>query len=112
MGVGMTWHGSKWIRPEKRVRIYTRDQWQCLWCGRAGGFQEKLTLDHYKPRSQGGSNAHTNLFTSCKRCNSRRQNMAAIDFAFVIRPSASFLSAEAVILRVLDALSSPLPEVA
>jgi len=107
----MTWQGSKWIRPEKRVRIYARDGWRCLWCGAGGTHGQRLELDHYKPRSKGGSNSHTNLITSCKRCNSRRGNMDAVDFAFVVRPLAAFKSAEVVILRVLDALSSPLPGV-
>ena len=67
-------HPSGWIRPEKRHRIYLRDDWTCVYCYtyRAGDFQH-LTVDHVKPRSKGGSNHHSNLVTACRSCNSSLQ---------------------------------------
>ena len=61
---------SKWIRPEKRLAIILRDNSKCLICGE----HNDLTLDHYIPRSKGGSNKKQNIFTSCRSCNSSRGN--------------------------------------
>jgi len=63
-------HGSKWIRPEKRLAIYARDGFACLYCGN----DERLTLDHLLPRELGGSNEVENLVTACLTCNSSKQH--------------------------------------
>lgn len=63
-------HGSKWIRRAKRVAIYERDGWACVYCGSP----DELTLDHIDPRSCGGSNHAINLLTACYRCNSKRKD--------------------------------------
>lgn len=34
----------------------------------------RATVDHVKPRSNGGHNCHTNLVTACRSCNSSRQD--------------------------------------
>lgn len=90
-------HGAKWIRPVKRVRIYARDAWRCQWCGTRGD----LTLDHFLPRSAGGSNAASNLLTACFKCNSRRADAPALAF---VGPAFDVLD------RVLKSLEKPLPE--
>lgn len=68
------WNGSKWIRPEKRLAIYLRDEFRCVYCGRdlhrVG--PEEINLDHIVCRSHGGSNDATNLVTACKTCNCSR----------------------------------------
>jgi len=77
-------HGSKWIRPEKRLAIYLRDGMACAYCGRGieeGDTSPALTLDHITPRSRGGSNEATNLITACVRCNSKRQDTPLAQFA-------------------------------
>jgi 5-methylcytosine-specific restriction endonuclease McrA len=70
------WNGSKWIRPEKRLAIYLRDEFCCVYCGRDlhHAAPEEINLDHIKCRSHGGSNDATNLVTSCKTCNCSRGN--------------------------------------
>lgn len=67
---------GRWIRVDKRLAIYLRDGFICLWCDRDlhGADPKDITLDHAIPRSKGGSNSETNLFTSCRSCNSFRQN--------------------------------------
>ncbi len=45
----------------------------CWWCGR-DLFREQLTLDHLKPKSQGGSNSLENLRLACFPCNHSRGN--------------------------------------
>lgn len=67
-------HPSGWIRKEKRLRIYKRDKYVCVYCLR--WLQPKhLTLDHVKPRSNGGNNHPSNLVTACRRCNSSMQDL-------------------------------------
>lgn len=60
-------HGMNWIRQEKRLSIYMRDSFSCLYCG-ARVEQEGviLTLDHVK---HDGGNHETNLVTACMDCN-------------------------------------------
>lgn len=69
-------NGGRWIRAERRLAIYLRDGFECLVCaeplmGRPG----RATLDHVVPRSRGGTHHESNLFTCCRSCNSRRQQM-------------------------------------
>ena len=71
------WNGAMWIRRDKRLAIYDRDGYQCVYClARA-----KLTLDHLKPRSKGGDNGERNLITACKPCNMRRGDNPWWEFA-------------------------------
>jgi 5-methylcytosine-specific restriction endonuclease McrA len=67
--------GSRWIRKDKRWAIYLRDGMRCVYCG-AHATQTVLTLDHCKPRKQGGSNDARNLVTCCYSCNSAKKNMS------------------------------------
>jgi hypothetical protein len=63
-------HGSKWIRPEKRLAIYARDGHACVYCGS----EDHLTLDHVIPRELGGGHEAENLVTACLHCNSARRD--------------------------------------
>jgi hypothetical protein len=64
-------HGSKWIRPAKRLAIYARDGFACVYCGS----EDRLSLDHLTPREIGGTHHATNLVTSCVSCNSARRDL-------------------------------------
>lgn len=77
------WQGSKWIRREKRLAIYIRDRFQCLYCGKdlRNAAPEDVNLDHLVPRSAGGDNEATNLITACKSCNCSRQDKPWLDYA-------------------------------
>jgi 5-methylcytosine-specific restriction endonuclease McrA len=57
-----------WLRQDKRLAIYIRDGFQCLYC-QSGHW---LSLDHLKPTSKGGGNESENLVTSCMSCNGKR----------------------------------------
>lgn len=64
--------GMDWIRLHKRMAIYFRDDFDCVWCGQVFPPDYRgygLTLDHLDP---GGGNEPENLVTSCKCCNSAR----------------------------------------
>jgi hypothetical protein len=56
-----------------RKNIFMRDGYKCLYCGHsfAGG---GLELDHVLPKSRGGRNEWSNLVSSCRRCNSRKND--------------------------------------
>lgn len=45
----------------------------CWWC-ECSLPPDKLTLDHLKPRSKGGSNSLENLRLACVSCNQSRGN--------------------------------------
>lgn len=74
---------GRWIRVDKRLAIYLRDDFTCLLCGT--GLTDvapaEITLDHVKPRSKGGTNDERNLFTCCRSCNSSRQDQPLHKFA-------------------------------
>lgn len=63
-------------RPRRSVKlnrrnIYARDLNRCQYCGRSFSTKE-LTLDHVKPRVQGGDNTWENLVCACVKCNARK----------------------------------------
>lgn len=64
------------ISTAKRARIYDRDDYKCVYCRSSN----KLSLDHIQPKCKNGSNHHTNLVTSCIRCNSSRQDKSVRSF--------------------------------
>lgn len=74
---------GRWIRTEKRLAIYLRDGFGCVYCGKSlrGAAPSNVTLDHLLPKSAGGSNDATNLVTACKSCNCSRQDKPWADYA-------------------------------
>ena len=64
------------ISTYKRARIYERDNWACVYCGKA--VNGNATLDHVVPRMLGGSDEEGNLVTACPPCN--REKGAAIGY--------------------------------
>lgn len=71
--------GSNWIHKPRRLALYARDKFRCVYCG-AGpedGDGVLLTLDHLIPRgSEGSTHANENLVTACFDCNSTKQNLS------------------------------------
>lgn len=76
--------GSKWIRPVKRLAIYARDGFACVYCGSAMESGARLTLDHVVPCLLGGNNEATNLVTACLACNSAKQARSVTEFAMIL----------------------------
>lgn len=88
MSVGKQRQGSaqasgRWIRREKRLSIYIRDSFRCLYCGSdlRHAAPADVTLDHLLPRSAGGENESENLVTACRSCNSARGAKPWLDYA-------------------------------
>ena len=59
-----------------RLKIFARDNFCCVFCGRspATDFGLKLHVDHIKPFSQGGKSTEDNLQTLCQNCNLGKSN--------------------------------------
>lgn len=74
---------GRWIRVEKRLALYVRDGFACVYCGRdlRNAAPADVTLDHLLPRCSGGSNDATNLVTACRACNSSRQDKPWASYA-------------------------------
>lgn len=60
------WISYRWEEIASLLR--QRDGDECRHCGGTG----RLTIDHVKPVSKGGTNALANLQLLCKSCNSRK----------------------------------------
>jgi 5-methylcytosine-specific restriction endonuclease McrA len=68
--------GSKWIRQSTRCAIYHRDDFSCAYCGTHEDDGAYLTLDHILACENGGDNKPSNLVTSCRSCNSAKQDLS------------------------------------
>jgi 5-methylcytosine-specific restriction endonuclease McrA len=78
-------NGSKWIRPERRLAIYLRDRFLCLYCLRDlhDADPRDITLDHIRPGHAAGNHHESNLCTACRSCNSSRQDKPLCRYASV-----------------------------
>ena len=72
-----------WIRTDKRLAIYLRDGFRCLFCCRDlhGADPTDITLDHLVCQADGGSNDESNLVTACRHCNCSRGDKPVSRFA-------------------------------
>lgn len=77
--------GSKWITPEKRLALYARDGFCCVFCGARAEDGVQLTLDHVLACELGGTNAAENLVTACLSCNSAKQDKTMREWFAALR---------------------------
>lgn len=56
-----------------RRNLFKRDHVTCQYCGGRPGTSE-LTIDHVRPRSQGGASTWDNCVLACVPCNARKAN--------------------------------------
>lgn len=61
-------HSSSYWSHEHGPAVFARDGSRCRYCGAT----KRLSLDHVKPRIQGGDDAADNLVVACRSCNSRK----------------------------------------
>jgi len=78
----------RWDVKFSRENIYTRDKYQCQYCGDKLDARD-LTCDHVVPRSKGGRSEWTNIVTCCRPCNRRKgdQTPAAAGLRLIKRPA-------------------------
>jgi len=62
--------GTRSNRQRKSV-LFHRQRGRCCYCEKPINF-EKSTLEHLKPKSEGGTSCWNNLAMSCKPCNNNR----------------------------------------
>ena len=87
-----------WITKERREGIYSRDSHTCVYCGCEASDSNPLTLDHVVARENGGGNVSENLVTSCRSCNSSKQDRSMRSFYQALR--ARGIDTDAVSRRV------------
>lgn len=80
------WYGKNWIRPDKRLAIHIRDRFTCMYCARQLFDAEpgELTLDHYVPVDDGGTNGAGNVLTACASCNYSKGKKSAEAYFYVL----------------------------
>ena len=74
----------KYVEIPRRLRkhvtnaiLFARDNYRCQYCSRHRndlGRRDRLTRDHVKPISRGGTNSWDNVVTACTKCNARKGN--------------------------------------
>jgi hypothetical protein len=70
-------------KQSKRQRIYDKYGGRCAYCGELRHY-DKLTLDHIKPESKGGTWRLGNLNPSCYDCNKAKDSLTIEDFRHLI----------------------------
>lgn len=61
-------------KKRRKVRIAKRDGMKCNYCTRPFRRLSEATLDHFIPRSKGGSNHISNLVLACNDCNQNKKD--------------------------------------
>ena len=56
---------------DRNELLFKRDRHICAYCGDHFS-REKLTRDHIRPRSKGGSDVWTNVVAACRFCNHKK----------------------------------------
>lgn len=58
--------------------LFARDNFTCQYCGKAQGelrgARNRLTIDHIKPKAQGGPHHWENVVTACYYCNLKKRD--------------------------------------
>lgn len=99
-------NGSAWILRDRRLAIYARDSFACVYCLASEASGATLTLDHWQPRQYGGSHETRNLLTSCMSCNSMRGVNDFADFLRSLRRRG--ITTRGLLLRIWAQLEAPI----
>jgi hypothetical protein len=72
-GKAMAARGFSQVPPLSNRELFRRDRHICAYCG--GGFSFlRLTRDHIRPVSRGGTDVWMNVVTACRSCNGVKRN--------------------------------------
>jgi hypothetical protein len=66
--------------PLNHQNIYKRDNFRCAYCRS----KDNLTWDHIVPEFKKGKSSWTNLVTSCKSCNNKKDRMDVDEFCQIM----------------------------
>jgi 5-methylcytosine-specific restriction endonuclease McrA len=72
-GKAMAIRGFSQTPPLSNRELFRRDRHLCAYCGDSFGFL-RLTRDHIRPVSRGGSDTWMNVVTACRHCNGQKRN--------------------------------------
>lgn len=70
---------------QKRFRIFERDGWRCVYCGRGVADGTRLQIDHVRPQALDGSEEIGNLVTACVECNQGKRDLVLLSYPATIR---------------------------
>ena len=68
------------IPKQTREEVIARDKRTCQYCGKAGLYKRRCTLDHLNPESKGGEATPSNLVVACHACNHRKGKKSLEDY--------------------------------
>lgn len=94
---------SSFIRPARRLAIYFRDGFRCVYCRADAAHGAELTLDHLHSSTD---HATANLVTCCHKCNSARRALPLAKWYVVLRTRG--IDTRAVRLRLYRARRRPI----
>ena len=97
---GKEYQESERGRMQVREYVLQRDGRICQYCGTRKG---RIEIDHVVPRSKNGSDRVSNLMTSCRRCNQKKDNRSLA--GFLKRKPAGLKKIEAQLKRSLSSAS-------
>jgi len=74
------WEGLEYPNPRMRQYVWRKSEGRCWYCG------QKLDpwdfhIDHFTPKSKGGSNQYENLVPACPNCNIVKNNRRTWDWS-------------------------------
>ncbi len=68
------------INAHVKLNVIRKYDFKCIYCGHEGSQRNPLNIDHVFPLALGGTNDQDNLACSCKKCNTKKQQMLLTDF--------------------------------
>ena len=82
--------GRRVVMPKRKTftdyekkTVYAKNNGKCAICGKPVMYK-KMTVDHIKPLSQGGTNEMNNLQLACHSCNRLKNNFMEDEFYALI----------------------------
>lgn len=70
-------------KRDAKYELYKKARGHCAYCGKQIAYVD-ATLDHYMPKSLGGTNRRGNLRLSCKPCNAKKGDMSPSEWTKIL----------------------------
>lgn len=98
---------TSYIKAALRRAIYARDGLACVYCNRLA---TRRSIDHVRPRSEGGKTTAKNLVMCCLECNKRKAAWP-VDLYAALMERKGYGPASVILRRLFRRLNRPLPKV-